>query len=126
MSLNPESTSVPYTLGRLFSVLEAIQENAVGKANSTIKDRYFSAASSSPSHVFPVLINLAQKHLKKIRNDNEKKKSFVYYNKEMGEIIAKLDESYPSHLSIPQQGVFQLGYYHQTQYRYESKNKEEN
>ena len=121
VSLNPESTSVPYTLGRLFSVLEAIQSAANPGINTTIKDRYFNSASASPSHVFPTLVNLAQKHLKKIGGGLE-----VHYDKQLTELMSKLDESYPSHLSIPQQGVFQLGYYHQTQYRYESKNKEEN
>ena len=121
VSLNPSSTSVPYTLGRLFSVLEAIQSTANPGLNTTIKDRYFNAASATPGHIFPTLLNLAQKHLKKIGGGLA-----VNYDKQITELLGKLDDSYPAHLSIPQQGVFQLGYYHQTQARYEGKkNKEE-
>ena len=126
VSLNPNSTSVPYVLGRLFSVLEAIQSDALGNTNTTIKDRYFNAASSAPAHVFPTLINLAQKHMKKLKNDPSKIHWAKRYSIELGEIMDKLGESYPTHLSIPEQGAFQLGYYHQTQNRYTKKNKEEN
>lgn len=121
VSLNRESTSVPYTLGRLFSVLEQIQSDANPGINTTIKDRYFNSASATPGHVFPSLINLAQKHLKKIGGGKA-----VYYDKQLTDLMGRLNDSYPVHLSIPEQGVFQLGYYHQTQARYESKkNKEE-
>ena len=125
VSLNRESTSVPYTLGRLFSVLEAIQSAAAdGNLNTTIKDRYFNSASATPGHVFPTLVNLAQKHLKKIAS----KKGInwaTYFDKQLTELMGRLDDSYPTHLSIPEQGVFQLGYYHETQARYEKKNQEE-
>lgn len=122
VSLNPESTNVPYTLGRLFSVFEAIQSSANPGINATIKDRYFNAASATPAHVFPMLVNLAQKHMKKLDGGIA-----TYYDKQIAELLGKLDEGYPAHLSIPQQGAFQLGYYHQTQDRYTSKkNKEEN
>lgn len=124
VSLNPNSTNIPYTLGRLFSVLEAIQETASDSPlNTTIKDRYFNAASASPAHVFPTLINLAQKHLKKIRSGNNAKYS-IYYNIQVTELLDRLEDAYPNHLSIPQQGAFQLGYYHQTQARYTSKKNE--
>ena len=65
MSLNEASSSIPYNLGRLFSVLENIQQKANPGINATIKDKYFNSASATPAVVFPVLINLAQKHLKK-------------------------------------------------------------
>ena len=53
-------------LGRMFAVLEHIQQEANRGINATIKDKYFNAAASTPSHIFPVLINLAQKHLRKL------------------------------------------------------------
>ena len=65
VSLNEASSSIPYNLGRLFSVLENIQQKANPGINATIKDKYFNSASATPAVVFPVLINLAQKHLKK-------------------------------------------------------------
>ena len=116
MSLNPESNNIPYTLGRLFSVLETVQSSANPGINTTIKDRYFNAASATPAHVFPTLVNLAQKHMKKLDG-----RLAVYYDRQLAELLGKLEESYPNHLSIPQQGAFQLGYYHQTQARYTGK-----
>lgn len=120
VSLNPDSTSIPYTLGRLFSVLEAIQSAANPGINATIKDKYFNSASATPSRVFPTLINLAQKHLRKLD-----KGWSVFYNKQVTELTGKLGEAYPDRLSLPQQGAFQLGYYHQTQARYTKKEEAE-
>jgi len=120
VSLNPDSTNPPYTLGRLFSVLEAIQSSANPGINATIKDRYFNSASATPSRVFPTLINLAQKHLRKLD-----KGWSISYNKQMTELTDKLGENFPDRLSLPQQGAFQLGYYHQTQARYTKKEEAE-
>lgn len=119
VSLNPSSTNVPYNLGRLFSVLEAIQSAANPSINATIKDKYFNSASSTPSHVFPTLINLAQKHLRKLEKGQQ-----IYYSKQLTELTDKFGEAYPDRLGLPQQGSFQLGYYHQTQARYQKKEEE--
>ena len=116
VSLNPASTNIPYTLGRLFSVLEAIQSSANPGINTTIKDKYFNSASATPSRVFPTLINLAQKHLRKLD-----KGANIFYSKQLTELTDKLGETFLDRLSLPQQGAFQLGYYHQTQARYTKK-----
>lgn len=116
VSLNPDSCNIPYNLGRLFSILEAVQSSANPGINATIKDKYFNSASATPAIVFPVLLNLAQKHLKKLDTGLR-----TYYNKQITELISKLGEGYPSRLNLPQQGSFQLGYYHQTQSRFEKK-----
>lgn len=116
VSLNLASTNIPYTLGRLFSVLEAIQSAAVPSINATIKDRYFNSASSTPGHIFPTLLNLTQKHLRKLEGGIR-----VFYEKQITELMGILSEEFPPQLSLPQQGAFQLGYYHQTQKRYEKK-----
>lgn len=116
VSLNPDSTNVPYNLGRLFSVLEAVQSSANPGINTTIKDKYFNSASATPAVVFPVLVNLAQKHLKKLDGGLR-----TYYDKQITGLLSKLGERYPSRLNLPQQGSFQLGYYHQTQSRFEKK-----
>lgn len=121
VSLNPKSTNIPYTLGRLFSVLEAIQSSANPGINATIKDRYFNAASATPGHIFPILLNLSQKHLRKLEGGLR-----VYYEKQIAELTGVLSETFPSRLNLPQQGAFQLGYYHQTQKRYEKKEESEN
>lgn len=116
VSLNPDSTNPAYNLGRLFSVLEAAQEAANPGINTTIKDKYFGSASATPGHVFPVLLKLAQSHLKKLDGGLR-----TYYDKQITELLAKLGESYPVRLNMHQQGSFQLGYYHQTQMRYAKK-----
>ena len=121
MSLNPDSTNIPYTLGRLFSVLEAAQSAANPGINATIKDRYFNAASATPGHIFPILLNLSQKHLRKLETGQR-----VYYEKQITELAGVLPETFPPRLNLPQQGAFQLGYYHQTQKRYEKKEENKN
>lgn len=121
VSLNPDSTNIPYTLGRLFSVLEAIQSSANPSINATIKDRYFNAASSTPGHIFPILLNLSQKHLRKLESGLR-----IYYEKQIAALTSVLSETFPPRLSLTQQGAFQLGYYHQTQKRYEKKEESKN
>lgn len=118
VSLN-KTTNVPYLLGRLFSVLEAVQKAANG--TTTIKDRYFNAACATPGMAFPTLLRLSQKHLRKL-NDG----LATHYDKQITELMAQLPESgFPVRLSLPDQGKFTIGYYHQTQKRYVKKNEEE-
>ncbi len=116
VELNEQSTYLPYVLGRMFSVLEAIQESANPGINTTIKDRYFNSASSTPSNVFPVLINLAQKHLAKL----DKGLSY-YYSKQLTDLNSRITETLPTRMGLPEQSAFQIGYYHQTQKRYTKK-----
>ena len=52
MSLNEQSTIPAYVLGRLFAVLEKVQQEAIGNVNASIKDRYFTSACASPASVF--------------------------------------------------------------------------
>lgn len=124
VSLNPNTNNIPYTLGRLFSVLEAIQESANPGLNTTIKDKYFNSAAATPAVIFPVLTNLAQKHLKKLRGSN--RGLSIVYDKQLTELFSKLDGTeYPTRMNLPQQGSFQLGYYHQTRARYQKKEEKE-
>jgi len=68
--------------------------------------------------VFPTLLNLAQKHLRKLDGGLR-----VHYAKQLSELTGRITETYPAHHSLYDQGVFQLGYYHQTQKRFEKKDK---
>ena len=113
VSLNETSSIVPYNLGRLFSVLEAIQQAANPGINTTIKDKYFNSASATPATIFPILNNLAQKHLKKLDTGLR-----IHYDRQLGQIKELLGETLPGRLSLPEQASFDLGYYHQTQKRY--------
>lgn len=116
VQLNDNSTNIPYNLGRLFSVLEALQFAANPNISATIRDKYFNSASATPAIVFPILINLAQKHLKKLNVGLR-----TYYDKQITVLLGKIGEQFPARMNLPQQGAFQLGYYHQTQLRFEKK-----
>lgn len=113
MSLDKNSTSIGYVLGRLFAVLERIQEQAQSGLNKTIRDTYFGAACSNPMVTFNRLHELAIHHLAKIRNSG---KSTVWLDKLMQEVMDKLPSSgLTSTLSLEDQGRFAIGYYHQRQ-----------
>ncbi|MEZ6146883.1 MAG: type I-C CRISPR-associated protein Cas8c/Csd1 [Planctomycetaceae bacterium] len=109
MSLEPERSEASYHMGRLFAELEKTQEDAQPGINDTIKDRYFGSASATPASVFPRLIKLSQHHLGKLD-----KGSRTYHEKRIQGIVDALNE-FPSHLSLRDQGLFAIGYYHQRQ-----------
>ena len=110
--LDLANTSPAYRLGRLFAVLERIQESSAGgpgKLNSTIRDRYYGAASSTPVAVFTTLLRLKNAHLKKLAAGQA-----AWFEKLLGEILGAIAD-FPRHLALPDQGRFALGYYHQRQ-----------
>ena len=112
MSLDPSNTHPGYRLGRLFAVLERIQEEAAGghgKINATIRDRFYGAASSTPATVFPLLLRLKNHHLGKIENVGRRRN----LESLLGEIIDGLPPRFEPHLSMDGQGRFAVGYYQQ-------------
>ena len=127
VELNEQTNYLPYVLGRLFAVMEGLQQSANPGINTTIKDRYFNSASATPLLVFPILRNLAIKHLEKLKKmgENEKKLAF-FYEKKIIELNGRTKVTFPARMSLAEQNYFQLGYYHETQRRYTAKtNKEE-
>lgn len=116
VSLDPGNPDPGYLLGRLFSTLENVQYQALGKLSATIRDRYYGAASATPASVLPVLLRNAQNHLGKLRKD--KPGLAVNLEKEIGQIIDLLGPTFPRSLLIEAQGRFAIGYYHQTQARF--------
>lgn len=120
VQLNEQTNYLPYLLGRLFAVLEGLQQSANPGINTTIKDRYFNSASATPAIVFPQLINLAQKHLNKLDGGLA-----VYYDKQITELSSRITQTLPTRMSLAEQSAFQLGYYHETQGRYTAKAKKE-
>lgn len=119
MSLNLDNTNQAYLCGRLFAVLEKIQQDASGgNLNRTIKDSYFSSACSKPATVFPKLIQLSQNHLKKVEY-------VLFYQKLCGDIIDQLEDAFPSTLSLDEQGKFIIGYYQQNKALYAKKEKQQ-
>ncbi len=114
MALNEQCTAPAYLLGRLFAVLEKAQQEAVPEAKATIKDRYFTSACASPASVFAILLRLSQHHLSKIKSDHP---AYAWHlDRLIGDILARLDveqNPIPARLTLDEQGVFILGYYHQ-------------
>ncbi len=111
MSLDRENADVGYRLGRLFAVLEKIQQEANPGINATIRDKYYASASSTPSTVFGNLMRLKNHHLSKLENPGRK----ICFEKLLGEVIAALPGHFPAHLNLDAQGQFAIGYYHQAQ-----------
>ena len=127
MALNEDSNNTAYILGREFAVLEAIQEEANPGINATIKDKYFNSACATPAAIFPILFKLKNSHIKKMNNGAKE----TYYEKMLCDLQGRLTvaegqrAACPRRLTLEEQGMFILGYYHQTQKRYEKKIKEE-
>lgn len=120
VELNEQSAYLPYVLGRLFAVLERVQLDANPNIKATIKDKYFNSASSSPATVFPLLTKLSQSHLRKLNTGLR-----ISYEKRITELEGRICQTLPAHMSLPEQGAFHLGYYHQVQKLYEKKVKED-
>jgi len=119
VSLNEKSTLPAYVLGRLFAVLEKVQQEAIGDVNASIKDRYFTSACASPASVFPVLLRLSQHHISRAEYGYAR-------DHRIEEILNLLDvekNPIPSRLSLDDQGVFVLGYYHERKDLWTSKGK---
>ena len=122
MGLNKNCKDPAYLLGRLFAVLEFVQKDANPGITSTIRDRYFNSACTTPASVFPILIRLKNSHIKKLERDNTGTK--VYYEKLLTEILGELNKI-PMRLTLEEQGMFDLGYYHQLQDKYTKREDKE-
>lgn len=113
MALDKTYEQMGYVLGRLFAVLERIQEKAQPGLNKTIRDTYFGAATSSPQITFKRLDELSIYHLAKIRNGGE---SIVWCEKLKQEVYDLIPASgIPNQLDLEEQARFSVGYYHQRQ-----------
>lgn len=110
VSLDPTNINPGYRLGRLFAVLEKIQEEANPGINATIRDRFYGAASSTPVAVFSNLMKLKNHHLSKLDKPGRR----VNLERLIGEIVDGVID-FPNHLSLADQGRFAVGYYHQRQ-----------
>ena len=111
MSLDRNRQDIGYVLGRLFAVLEKTQAEANPGLNATIADRYFGSASSTPIAVFGTLIRLLPHHLNKLEFEGRA----VQLQWEIRQILEHC-QRFPSHLNLEQQGLFAIGYYHETQF----------
>ena len=111
MSLDRNRQDIGYVLGRLFAVLEKTQAEANPGLNATIADRYFGSASSTPIAVFGTLMRLLPHHLNKLEFEGRA----VQLQWEIRQVLEHC-QRFPNHLNLEQQGLFAIGYYHETQF----------
>ncbi|MGA7672775.1 MAG: type I-C CRISPR-associated protein Cas8c/Csd1 [Nitrolancea sp.] len=110
VQLNPEHPSAAYQCGRVLAILEEIQRAAMPGVNATIVDRFYGTASTAPASVFSRLLRGAQPHLSKLERD--RRGAYVALQGRLEEILGHLS-GFPTTLSLREQGLFALGYYHQ-------------
>ncbi len=112
VQLDDQETDVAYRCGRLFALLEKAQLAALGKdLNSTLKDRFFAAASATPALIFPRLFRVNTYHLAKLTQGTKH-----FYTNAFGDLM-KEPFTFPRQLSLEQQGRFFIGYFQERQYR---------
>lgn len=108
--LDKDNTNQGYLCGRLFAVLDKIQEEA--NSQHSIRERYMNSASSTPAAVFSTILNLSNHHIENLKSEGRK----VYFEKLKQEIVSKIDaDGFKTQLDLQDQGRFFIGYYHQRQ-----------
>ena len=108
--LDKDNNNQGYLCGRLFAVLEKIQEEA--NSQHTIRERYMNSASSNPATVFATILNLSNHHIENLKTEGRK----IYFERLKQEILSKIDaEGFKAQLDLQDQGRFFIGYYHQRQ-----------
>jgi CRISPR-associated protein Csd1 len=107
VSLDLNATDPAYRWGRLFAVFEKAQEEAQPGIDATVRDRFWSSAAATPAMVFGVLNRLNGHHLRKLEMPAR-----VRLERLTGEIMSEIQD-FPTRLSLPEQGRFALGYWHQ-------------
>ena len=116
--LDKDNNNQGYLCGRLFAVLDKIQEDAYNISN--IRERYMNAASATPSVVFATILNLSVHHSEKLDGGRR-----IYFEKLKREILDKISaDGFPTHLDLQDQGRFFVGYYHQRQDFFTSKKEQ--
>jgi CRISPR-associated protein Csd1 len=118
--LDPTNANPAYRLGRLFAVLEKIQEESSPGINATIRDRFYGAASGTPGTVFPTLLRLKNHHLGKLGKGRA-----IQMERLLANIMDGLND-FPAHMLMPDQGRFAIGYYHQRQALFTKRNDDTN
>lgn len=110
VDLEANHDSAAYQCGRLLAVLEEIQRLAIAGLNAGIVDRFYGTASATPIAVFPRLVRGAQPHLAKLKRD--RRGAYEALQEKLEAILGHIT-TFPTTLTLVEQGLFSLGYYHQ-------------
>ena len=112
---NDESRkTAPYLCGQLLAILEEAQARASNwRIGSTLVDRFYSSASTSPRGVLTLLLKRATTdHFPKLRKNNL---GYGHLSEKLENAMKNIDNAggFPMTLSMWDQGDFALGFYHQ-------------
>jgi len=114
--LNQEHSSPAYHCGRLMAVLAQLQYRALGDVGAGVVQRYYAAASSTPALVLGRLTRNSRFHIEKLGKEN--RGLARYFDKRFAEIWQALDPDHlPATLTLTEQSLFAMGYYHQQAWR---------
>ncbi len=108
-----ETDTMAYHCGRLLAQLESLQRAALGDVNTTLIDRYYGAASRTPGKVFGELVKDSQAHLRKLRVTKPGIYEALQQRMEGIMVMFSPATQFPNTLTLQQQSLFALGYYHQ-------------
>jgi CRISPR-associated protein Csd1 len=114
-----------YCCGRLLATFSSIQYYALGsEVNKTVIDSAYGAAATTPSRIFGTLEVKVQNHLAELRKN--KRGLAVSFSKQLEEIHAAMPgASFPNTLTLEEQGIFAMGYWHQKAFRPNSETAKE-
>lgn len=120
MALDKSNSNPAYLAGRLFALLERIQEEAIPEVKANITDRYFRTASATPGIIFGRLLQLSAFHLSSIKKKHGGRG--CYFDRQIQEVLELLpggQATFDKFFTPDQQSIFAVGYYHQKAYRYQ-------
>jgi CRISPR-associated protein Csd1 len=105
-----------YLCGRLLAVLEDIHRQARGHAWYVAAPHEYALASSTPLAVFGRMLRATQPQLARLRRDRFP--AYQWAQTQLREILAGFPDqptqpAFPRRLSLEDQGLFALGFYHQ-------------
>ena len=112
MELDAMKEDVAYLLGRVFAVAWLTVDKDHRNNMDKVKERWFRAAMETPSLAYGQYLQSARLH-----GANEYK---------IAEILSKIHVPYPERLSMKEQGMWTLGYYHQVAYQFKIGRTDEN
>jgi len=117
-TLNETETHPAYLCGRIMAVLGQIQHRALGDVGAGVVQRYYAAASATPALVLGRLVRTAQiAHLPKIEQEGLRR----WFENQLAALWSKMSQAPPRMLTLEEQTLFAMGYYHQLAHRAEAK-----
>jgi len=106
--LNEDFPEVAYQCGRLLAVLARLQEAALRDVGAGVVQRFYAAASTTPGLVLGRLVANSQHHLSKLEAGLAH-----WYEDIIAQITSRITQPLPRTLTLEEQSLFALGYYHQ-------------